>query len=145
MLAAASNVKSINEARQANMEEKEAKEDNEPQLLGEARTAMTEVLDMKASTPGQLTLNERVSMLNQDQKRVFENVKAHFRHQKCHEAKLCSCDFAPLRLFVSGVGGTGKSFLIEAIEPSLWYCSTNWACCIQCQRYHYPQTLPTPC
>ena len=51
MLAAASNVKSINEARQANMEEKEAKEDNEPQLLGEARTAMSEVLDMKASTP----------------------------------------------------------------------------------------------
>ena len=32
----------------ANMEEKEAKEDNEPQLLGEARTAMSEVLDMKA-------------------------------------------------------------------------------------------------
>jgi hypothetical protein len=123
VLAAASNVKSINEARQANMEEKEAKEDNEPQLLGEARTAMTEVLDMKASTPGQLTLNERVSMLNQDQKRVFENVKAHFLHQKCHEAKQCLCDFAPLRSFVSGVGGTGKSFLIEAIKAlvnSLW-------------------------
>ena len=31
------------------MEEKETKEDNEPQLLGEARTVMTEVLDMKAS------------------------------------------------------------------------------------------------
>ena len=123
MLAAASNVKSINEARQANMEEKEAEKDNEPQLLGEARTAMTEVLDMKTSTPGQLTLDERVSMLNQDQKRVFENVKAHFLHQKRHEAKQCSCDLSPLRLFVSGVGGTGKSFLIEAIKAlvnSLW-------------------------
>ena len=53
-----SNVKSINEARKANMEEKEAKEDNEPQLLGEARTAMSEVLDMKADTPGHLTLDE---------------------------------------------------------------------------------------
>ena len=84
---------------------------------------MTEVLDMKTSTPGQLTLDERVSMLNQDQKRVFENVKAHFLHQKCHEAKQCSCDLSPLRLFVSGVGGTGKSFLIEAIKAlvnSLW-------------------------
>ena len=62
-------------------------------------------------------------MLNQDQKRVFENVKVHFLHQKCHEAKQCSCDFSPLRLFVSGVGGTGKSFLIEAIKAlvnSLW-------------------------
>ena len=103
MLAAASKVKSINEAWQANMEEKEAKEDNEPQLLGEARTAMSEVIDMKASTPGQLTLNERVSMLNQDQRRVFDNVKAHFLHQKLHEANQCSCDFVPLRMFVSGV------------------------------------------
>ena len=84
---------------------------------------MIEVLDMKASTPGQLSLDERVSMLNQDQKRVFGNVKAHFLHQKCHEAKQCSCDFSPLRLFVSGVGGSGKSFLIEAIKAlmnSLW-------------------------
>ena len=39
MLAAASNVKSI-EARQANTEEKETEEDNEPHLLGEPRTAM---------------------------------------------------------------------------------------------------------
>ena len=123
MLAAASNVKSINEARLANMEEKEAEEDNEPQLLGEARSAMSEVLDMKASTPGQLTLDERVAMLNQDQRRVFDNVKAHFMHQKLHEENQCSCDVTPLRLFVSGVGGTGKSFLIEAIKAlvnSLW-------------------------
>ena len=153
MLAAASNVKSINEARQANMEEKEAKVDNEPQLLGEARTAMTEVLDMKTSTPGQLTIDERVSMLNQDQKRVYENVKAHFLHQKCHEAKQCSCDLSPLRLFVSGVGGTGKSFLIEAMKAlvnSLWnseglLCGIAAPTGIQCRRYHYPQTLPTPC
>ena len=31
------------------MKEKEAEEDNEPQLLGEARSAMSEVLDMKAT------------------------------------------------------------------------------------------------
>ena len=71
---------------------------------------MTEVLDMNASTPGQLTLDERVSMLNQDQKRVFGNVKANFLHRKCHEAKQCLCDLSPLRLFVSGVGGTGNIF-----------------------------------
>ena len=62
-------------------------------------------------------------MLNKDQRRVFDNVKAHFQHQNLHEANQCSCDFAPLRMFVSGVGGTGKSFLIEAIKAlvnSLW-------------------------
>ena len=78
---------------------------------------MTEVLDMKANTPGQLTLDERVSMLNQDQKRVFGNVKAHFLHQKCHEAKQCSCDFSPLRLFVSGVGGLVNRFSLRPSRP----------------------------
>ena len=103
------------------MEEKEAKEDNEPQLLGEARTAMSDVLDMKASTLGQLTLNKRVSMLNKDQRRVFDNVKAHFQHQKLHEANHCSCDFVPLRMFVvSGGGGTD-------MVTSLW-SSDNLLC-----------------
>ena len=57
---------------------------------------MSEVLDMNTSTAGQLSLDERVSMLNQDQKRVFDNVKAHFLHQKCHEASQCVCDFAEI-------------------------------------------------
>ena len=130
MLAAAANVKSINDARQTYPDEKESEEDNEPQLLGEARTAMSEVVDMKASTPGQMTLDERVSMLNPDQRRVFDSTKAHFLHQKHHEANQCSCDFVPLRMFLSGVGGTGKSFLIETIKAlvnSLW-SSDNLLC-----------------
>ena len=28
----------------------------------------------------------------------------------------CNCDLKPLRMFISGVGGTGKSFLIEALK-----------------------------
>ena len=130
MLAAAANVKSINDAPQTYPDEKESEEDNEPQLLGEARTAMSEVVDMKASIPGQMTLDERVSMLNPDQRRVFDSTKAHFLHQKHHEANQCSCDFAPLRMFLSGVGGTGKSFLIETIKAlvnSLW-SSDNLLC-----------------
>ena len=35
--------------------------------------------------------------------------------QQQHETGECQCDFKPLRMFVSGIGGTGKSFLIEAI------------------------------
>ena len=56
-------------------------------------------------------------MLNQDQKRVFDNVKAHFLHQKCHEASQCACDFALLRLFVSGVGG-GRSTACGLVKVS---------------------------
>lgn len=42
----------------------------------------------------------------------------------------CLCNFTPLRMFLSGVGGTGKSFLIEAIKAlvkSLW-SSDNLLC-----------------
>ena len=125
MLAAASTVKVINDARQAEkLEEKEVEDDDEPQLLGEARTAMSDVLDMRLSSYDQLTLDERESMLNADQRRVFDTVKTHLLHERSHENKKCSCnDLKPLRLFISGVGGTGKSFLIETIKillTSMW-------------------------
>ena len=51
-----------------------------------------------------------------DQRRIFDKVECHLRHQELHENKKCQRDFKPLRMFVSGVGGTGKSFLIEAIK-----------------------------
>ena len=128
MLEAAANVKKINEAREADgKEEKVSEEDNDPQLIGEAKTAMTDVVSMNISSSNKLTLEDRVSMLNNDQKRVFENVKTHLVHQKCHEDNKCSCDIKPMRMFVSGVGGTGKSFLIEAIKAlviSIWPLDT---------------------
>ena len=42
-------------------------------------------------------------MLNADQKR---NMMAHLVHKKRHEDGECSCDLKPLRMFVSGLGGT---------------------------------------
>ena len=124
VLVAASTVKVINDARQAEKLEEEEVEDDEPQLLGEARTAMSDVLDMRLSSHDQLTLDERESMLNADQRRVFDTVKTHLLHERSHENNKCSCnDLKPLRLFISGVGGTGKSFLIETIKillTSMW-------------------------
>ena len=120
MLAAASNVKKINDARQKEGEEEKVEEDDDPQLIGEAKTAMTDVLTMNVNS--KLSVEERVAMLNDDQRRVFDTVKGHL-HQKCHEQNECSCDIKPVRMFVSGVGGTGKSFLIEAIKAlviSVW-------------------------
>ena len=117
ILQAQVSIKKINDARQADGEEhKTSKEDDEPQLMGEARAAMKDLFDINTNQPDTLSLEQRVAMLNTDQRRVFDKVKAHFLHQKEHEANKCACDFTPLRMFVSGVGGTGKSFLIETIK-----------------------------
>ena len=121
-LEALSNVKKINEARQADGEEEQVnKEDDEPQLIGEAKTAMSDVLDMNTNSSDKLSMEDRVAMLNDDQRRIFENIKVHLHHQQRHEANECLCDLKPLWMFVSGVGGTGKSFLIvKALVNSLW-------------------------
>ena len=91
-------------------------------------------------------------MLNADQKCMFDSVKDHLLHHQHHETNECRCDLKPLRMFVSGVGGTGKSFLIEAIKAlvtSIWpsndltcYCSTYWFGCFQCRWYHHSLAFP---
>ena len=83
MLAAASNVKKINDTRQKEDQEEKVEEDDDPQLIGEANTAMTDVLTMNSSD--KLSVEERVAMLNDDQRRVFDTVKGNLLHQKHHE------------------------------------------------------------
>ena len=103
-------VKKINEARHADGEEKISKEDDEPQLMGEAKTAMNDVIDMNVKSSSDLSLESRVAMLNADQQRIFD-VKSHLLHRQQHEEKKCHCsDLKPLRMFVSGVGGTVSHF-----------------------------------
>ena len=64
-LATALTVKLINDARQAEkLEEKEAEDDDEPQLLGEARTAMSDVVNMRLSPHDRLMLDERESIMS---------------------------------------------------------------------------------
>ena len=69
---------------------------------------MSGVLEMNTSSSGKLSLEDRAAMLNDDQRCIFEKITAHLLHQQQHEADRCSCQFKPLRMFVSGVGGTGK-------------------------------------
>ena len=60
---------------------------------------------------------ERVTMLGVNQRRTFDTMQSHLVHQKQHETSECQFDdLKPLQMFISGVGGTGKSFLIEAIK-----------------------------
>ncbi len=136
MLEAQSNIKQINEARQASgQEEKVSKPDDDPHLMGEAKTAMDDVLDMNDNSCDKLSLEDRVAMLNADQRRIFQHVKKHLLLQQQHEANQCHCDLNPLQMFVSGVGGTGKSFRSHQSFSyqhvatgwfNVCYCSTHW-------------------
>ena len=68
------------------------------------------------STSDQLSFEDRIAMLIADQRRIFDSVDNHLQNQKQHETGECRYDFKTLWMFVSGVGGMGKSFLIEAIK-----------------------------
>ena len=122
MLKSQERVQKINEARQAqeqNISEPQPVEDDSgPHVVGETTSAMHDVLDLNHnndSDDATTRFEELVSSL--DQSRVFEQVKSHLEHQALHENDGCKCtDFKPLHTFVSGVGGTGKSFLIKTIR-----------------------------
>ena len=78
---------------------------------------MNDTIDMNVNSSSDLSFGSRVAMLNTDQWRIFDSVKSHLLYQQQHEQKKCHCsDLKQLRMFVSGVGGTGKSFLIETIK-----------------------------
>ena len=118
MLKARETLKNINDARQADPAERlDNKEDDDPHIQGEAKSAMKDIVDINTKKCGDLPLEERVNMLNADQRRVYDNVHSHMLHEKQHEDGQCKCNkIEPLRMFISGVGGTGKSFLIDAIR-----------------------------
>ena len=117
MLNAEAKVRKINEARKAD------KEQDNMHILGEAKHAMKDIQDMNQKMPDSLTLQQREEMFNADQKRVYDNIRNTLIHQKQHEEGQSLYDYKPFTMFVSGVGGTGKSFLIEAVKAlvdSLW-------------------------
>ncbi|CAI8024100.1 hypothetical protein GBAR_LOCUS14030 [Geodia barretti] len=135
MLMARERVQKINEARRAQQEDVGAdpgpvEDDEGPQVAGEATSAINDVLDLHQNNESDgPTLEELVQSLNTDQARVYEHVKSLLEHQLTHEIKQCSCtDLKPLHMFVSGVGGTGKSFLIKtvrALVTKMWECETQ--------------------
>ena len=122
MLKANAKVKEINEARQVEAKVTVNREDHRegPQIVGEATAAMNDVQELQANCADEISLEERIAMLNADQSRVFKQMSEHLLHQKKHECGLCECSqLQPLQMFVSGVGGTGKSFFIEAIRAQV--------------------------
>ena len=68
------------------------KKDDDPELPGEAKLVMNDMCEMNANVGNDLSLDDRVRMLNADQKRVFDNVTRHLLHQKQHEDRECICN-----------------------------------------------------
>ena len=57
-----------------------------PQVVGEATTAMKDVVDVCTTRwDNMLTSEERIGMLDADQSRVFDMVVEHLTHLKLHE------------------------------------------------------------
>ena len=113
----------VDEARATNNADNDkdnTNEDDSPQVEGEARSAMQDVQDLQDAGTDLVNLQERISMLNPDQLRVFTKIRDHLVHQFEHEDQRCGCNnLKPLHMFFSGVGGTGKSFLIETIRAQV--------------------------
>uniref|UniRef100_A0A1X7U5T0 ATP-dependent DNA helicase n=1 Tax=Amphimedon queenslandica TaxID=400682 RepID=A0A1X7U5T0_AMPQE len=115
------------------------KEDDEPQLLGEIMEAVADIADMHINVPN-LTLEQRKAMLNVDQKRILNKIKSHILSQKEREdllenefSRLLRLDnIKLLRMFIGGVGGTGKLFLIVVIKclvDDIWHPKSSENMC----------------
>ena len=82
--------------------------------------ALKDIQDLQDNGSKSVDLQQRISMLNSDQLRIFSKIKNHMLHQYQHETNQCQCDnLKPLHMFCSGVRGTGKSFLIETIRAKV--------------------------
>jgi len=77
--------------------------------MNEAEHTMAEITTTVRRIVSLDEVNNNIQQLNQDQSRIFTKIRSHL---ECEESD------NSLRLFVSGVGGTGKSYLIHVIE--LW-------------------------
>ena len=108
-------------------------------VKGEAKDALEDVFLKNEQVPIEATLQSCIAKLNSDQFRVFSNVVDLMKHFKKQEDSACSCgQLHLLQMFLSGVGGTGKSFLIHTIQAQIadmekhsrycndmCYCGTN--------------------
>ena len=77
-------MKEINECREE--EKNDNAEDNEPDdgllhVMGEAKSAMKDVQDLQDNGSKSVDLQQRISMQNSDQLRIFSKIKNHMLHQ----------------------------------------------------------------
>jgi len=69
-------------------------------LVSEAEAAMHDVHDIEDNACNHLELEQRIEMLNEDQKRVFDKTTGHLNHQHEHDTGKCKCEILkPLQMF----------------------------------------------
>jgi len=120
---ARSTVKRIDKARKKEdsdpIPEEDDNEEEGVKLVGEAEAAMHDAHDIEDNACDHLDLEQQIGMLNEDQKHLFYKISEHLSHQH-HDVGECKCkEFKALQMFISGVGGTGKLFLIETIRSQV--------------------------
>ena len=77
---------------------------------------MHNVANLQENSEGGPSLDDLVSSLNVDQTKIFGQVKKPLGVM--HESGTCKCTVSkPMHMFISGVGGTGKSFLMKKFVP----------------------------
>ena len=119
------NVRELINNRREEMETEEMRSSDVP-VEGPLRYVATEVHNVMADFEDlachvdPVDIEDLIGRLNEDQLRVFNKVKATIEAQVSTDAT----DGAELcKLFVSGCGGTGKSFLIQTVRA--WVQSTT--------------------
>ena len=93
----------------------EEENDCDPQNV-DSRSDLFETVRKQTEIETVEQLREAVEGLSPDQLAVYKSFVENVEHYYQHKTKNCSCGkFEPLRLFVSGFGGSGKSHLIRIL------------------------------
>ena len=109
-------------------EEPHSEEDNdEPQGISDYRE-----INANSDIQTQEQLDEVVGSLNKQQIAIYYEVTQKLEQMVAHEKNGCNDDCAPdckkpLLLYVSGFGGTGKSYLIRAIKGYMFVRKTDFS------------------
>ena len=77
----------LGEAEEAELKNRD---DKEAQLLGEIMDAVNDIADMNNNNVPNLTLDQKVAMLNSDQKRIYDKIKQHLTKQKQRQVTMMS-------------------------------------------------------
>ena len=106
-----------NEDKQDGIERECNEHTNEATNLG--LKEFEDINSVKCMLDSEKDLSSFVNTLNSDQLRIYNTITHRLCHQLDHECGKCSikdCDTnKPLLMYISGYGGTGKSYLIRAI------------------------------
>ena len=117
----------VGEAEEAELKNRD---DDKPQLLGEIMDAVNDIADMNNNMPN-FTLDQRVAMLNNDQKRIYDKIKQHLTKQKQQEDLSSDNDvkiddIQPLRMFVSVSWFELKMEIIIIMEGTMHPAINGW-------------------